>query len=92
MGKCYQPLARAFAAALHEVSLTDTPRGPVRFDRYGNVIGDIFIRRCERKGGNLVNTVIKRYPNVSQFWTYDEKEFLAAPVYARDYPVAKNLE
>jgi len=83
---------KAFAAALHEVSLTDTPRGPVRFDRYGNVIGDIFIRRCERKGGNLVNTVIKRYPNVSQFWTYDEKEFLAAPVYARDYPVAKNLE
>ena len=83
---------KAFADALHKVSLTDTPRGPVKFDQYGNVVGDVFIRRCERKGGQLVNTVIKTYPNVSQFWTYNEKEFLANPVYARDYPPAKNLE
>jgi branched-chain amino acid transport system substrate-binding protein len=36
--------------------------------------------------------VIKTYPNVSQFWTYDEKAFLAQPVYGRDEPPAKNLE
>jgi branched-chain amino acid transport system substrate-binding protein len=83
---------KALAEALHKVSLTDTPRGAVKFDQYGNVVGDVFIRRCERKGGTLVNTVIKTYPNVSQFWTYNEKEFLANPVYARDYPPAKNLE
>jgi branched-chain amino acid transport system substrate-binding protein len=83
---------KALAEALHQVSLADTPRGPVRFDQYGNVIGDVFIRKCERKNGQLVNTVIKRYPNVTQFWTYDEKAFIAAPVYARDYPPAKNLE
>jgi branched-chain amino acid transport system substrate-binding protein len=29
---------------------------------------------------------------VSQFWTYDEKAFLANPVYSRDNPAAKNLE
>src|ERR1700694_6221400 len=83
---------KAIADALHKVSLTDTPRGAVKFDQYGNVIGDVFIRRCERKDGQLVNTVIKTYPNVNQFWTYNEKEFLASPVYARDYPPAKNLE
>jgi branched-chain amino acid transport system substrate-binding protein len=83
---------RALAEALHQVSLVDTPRGPVNFDRYGNVVGDVFIRKCERKNGQLVNTVVKVYPKVSQFWTYDEKEFLAAPVYGRDYPPAKNLE
>jgi branched-chain amino acid transport system substrate-binding protein len=83
---------KALADALHKISLSDTPRGPVKFDHLGNVIGDVFIRRCERRKGQLVNTVIKRYPNVSQFWTYDEKEFLANPVYARDYPPAKNLE
>jgi branched-chain amino acid transport system substrate-binding protein len=82
---------KAFTEALHQVLLTDTPRGPVKFDHLGNVIGDVFIRKCERKNGQLVDTVIKRYPNVSQFWTYDEKEFLATPVYARDYPLAKNL-
>jgi branched-chain amino acid transport system substrate-binding protein len=82
----------ALAEALHQISLTDTPRGPVKLDHLGNVVGDVFIRKCERKNGQLVNTVIKRYPNVSQFWTYDENEFLANPVYARDYPPAKNLE
>jgi branched-chain amino acid transport system substrate-binding protein len=83
---------KAFAEALHKVSLADTPRGPVKFDQYGNVIGDVFIRRCERKDGQLVNTVVKTYPNVSQFWTYEEKAFLASPVYGRDSPPAKNLE
>jgi branched-chain amino acid transport system substrate-binding protein len=83
---------KAFAEALHALSLTDTPRGPVKFDHLGNVVGDVFIRKCERKGKQLVNTIIKTYPNVSQFWTYDEKAFLANPVYSRDYPPAKNLE
>jgi branched-chain amino acid transport system substrate-binding protein len=83
---------KALAEALHKVSLTDTPRGPVKFDHYGNVVGDVFIRRCERKGGQLTNTVIKTYPSISQFWTYNEKDFLAQPVYARDVPPAKNLE
>jgi branched-chain amino acid transport system substrate-binding protein len=83
---------KAFMDALRAVSLTDTPRGPVKFDHLGNIVGDVFIRRCERKGKDLVNTVIKTYPAVSQFWTYDEKQFLAQPVYGRDVPPAKNLE
>jgi branched-chain amino acid transport system substrate-binding protein len=82
----------ALAEGLRQIALSDTPRGQVKFDHLGNVVGDVFIRKCERKDGQLVNTVIKRYPDVSQFWTYDEKAFLANPVYARDYPPAKNLE
>ena len=53
---------KALAEALHKVSLADTPRGAVKFDQYGNVVGDVFIRRCEKKDGQLVNTVIKTYP------------------------------
>ncbi|HKA72363.1 MAG TPA: ABC transporter substrate-binding protein [Xanthobacteraceae bacterium] len=83
---------KAFAETLHQITLTDTPRGPVKFDHLGNAVGDVFIRKCERKGGQLVNSIIKTYPDVSQFWTYNEKEFLAKPVYARDEPPAKNLE
>ncbi len=79
----------ALIRALRSVSLTDTPRGPFHFDHLGNVIGNIYVRRCERKGDKLVNTTIKTYPNVSQFWTYDEKWFLAQPVYSRDYPPLK---
>ena len=80
----------ALIKALREVALTDTPRGPFHFDHFGNVVGDIFIRRCERMGGKFVNTTIKTYNNVSQFWTYDEKWFLAQPVYSRDYPPLKS--
>ena len=70
----------------------DTCRGPVQFDQYGNVVGNIYIRKVEKKGGKYVNTVVKTYPDVSQFWTYKQEEFLKNPVYSRDYPPAKNLE
>ena len=83
---------KAFAEALHKVSLTDTPRGPVKFDHLGNVVGDVFIRKCERKDGKLVNTIIKTYPQVSQFWTYDPKQFIQQPVFSRDFPPSKYLE
>src|SRR6185437_410689 len=66
----------AFVKALRSVSLTDTPRGPIKFDDHGNVIGNIYIRRIEKQNGKLVNKTIKTYDNVSQFWTYDEKWFL----------------
>jgi branched-chain amino acid transport system substrate-binding protein len=80
----------ALIKALRGVSLTDSPRGPFKFDHFGNVIGSFYIRRTERKGGKLVNTIIKTYPNVSQFWTYEEKWFLSQPVYSRDYPPLKS--
>ena len=83
---------KALAEALHEVSLTDTPRGPVKFDQLRQRRRRRLHPQVRAQGRQLVNTVIKTYPNVSQFWTYDEKEFLAKPVYARDYPPAKNLE
>jgi branched-chain amino acid transport system substrate-binding protein len=80
----------AFNRALRAVSLTDTPRGPFSFDHLGNVVGNFYIRRIERKGDKLVSTTIKTYPKVSQFWTYDEKWFLSQPVYSRDYPPVKS--
>jgi branched-chain amino acid transport system substrate-binding protein len=83
----------AFMKALRAGTVEQTCRGPVRFDEYGNVVGNIYIRKVERKASKLVNSVIKIYPNVSQFWTYDPKEFLTHPVYDRDnYPPARYLE
>jgi branched-chain amino acid transport system substrate-binding protein len=81
----------AFMKALRAMK-SETARGPVAFDVYGNIVGNVYIRKVERKEGRLVNSVIYTYPNVSQFWTYDEKEFLKNPVYSRDWPPAKNLE
>ena len=64
----------------------------MRLDDYGTPILDIYIRKVARVNGKLVNTILKTYPQVSQFWTYDETAFLAQPVYSRDYPPAKYLE
>ncbi len=82
----------AFINALRTSTVADTVRGPVKFDEFGQVVGNVYIRKVEKKGGKLVNTVIKTYPDVSQFWTYGKAAFLAAPVYTRDFPVYKNLE
>jgi len=83
----------ALMKALRATDIQDTCRGPVKFDKYGNVVGNIYIRKVEKKNGKLVNAVIKTYPNVSQFWTYNPDEFLKHPVYNREtYPENKYLE
>jgi branched-chain amino acid transport system substrate-binding protein len=82
----------AFMAALRNVQVPNDPRGDVKLDALGNPVMDVYIRKVERKNGKLVNSVIKTYPAVTQFWTYEKKDFLASPVYSRDYPLAKNLE
>jgi branched-chain amino acid transport system substrate-binding protein len=82
---------QAFMKAVRGIKV-DTCRGPVQFDAYGNVVGNVYIRKVERKDGRLVNRVIHTYPDVSQFWTYKPEEFLKNPVYSRDWPPAKYLE
>jgi branched-chain amino acid transport system substrate-binding protein len=79
---------QTFIKALRAVR-AETLRGPIKFDDYGNVVGNIDIRKVEKKDGRLVNTPIYTYRDVSQFWTYDPKEFLKHPVWSRDYPPMK---
>jgi branched-chain amino acid transport system substrate-binding protein len=75
--------------ALKKVELKDLPRGPMKLDSYGNPVQNIYIRKVERVGGELQNTVIHTYPEVSQFWKYKPEEFLKQPVYSREYPPLK---
>jgi len=79
-----------FMAALKAVTLADSPRGPLKFDHLNNVIGNFYIRRVGTEGAKyglkLWNKTIKTYENVSQFWDWPEKDYLAHPVYTRDYP------
>jgi len=78
----------AFIKALRAVRV-DTLRGPIKFDDFGNVVGNIDIRKVERKDGRLVNTPVHTYRDVSQFWTTAPQEFLKQPVYSRDWPPMK---
>ena len=76
----------------------DAVRGPVSFDDMRNPIQNIYIKKVEKKKmfgyekDELWNTVIKTYPNVSQFWTYGKDKFLAQPVYDKGFPPCKFCE
>jgi branched-chain amino acid transport system substrate-binding protein len=78
-----------FLAALKKVEIPDAPRGPIKLDAHGNPVQNVYIRKVEKKGGELWNTVIQVYPNVSQFWKYKPDEFLKQPVYDRNFPPCK---
>lgn len=82
----------AFVKALHEVKLDHGPMGPLRLDEYGKPILNVYVRKVERRNGELVNVTVATYPNVSQFWKYDAKAFIAGPQYSRDYPPVRFSE
>lgn len=79
-----------FLAALRKVEIKDAPRGPVTLDSYGNPVQNIYVRKVERVGGKLQNTVIHTFPAVSQFWKYSPEEYLKQPLYTRDYPPCRH--
>ena len=79
----------AFLTALRRVDLKESARGPLKVDDFGNPIQNIYIRKVERIGGKLQNTVIATYPAVSQFWKYKPDEYMKRPLYSRDYPPCK---
>src|SRR5688572_23083830 len=73
----------------------DTIRGPVTIDEMRNPVQNVYIKKVEKKKmfgydkDELWNTVIKTYSNVNQFGQFKKAEFLATPVYNRDYPPCK---
>ncbi|HEX3859150.1 MAG TPA: ABC transporter substrate-binding protein [Pseudolabrys sp.] len=91
------PGAEQFIKIMQGIKL-DAPRGPVSMDDMRNPIENVYIKKVEKKKmfgydkDELWNTVIKTYPNVSQFWTYGKEKFLAQPVYSRDFPPCKYCE
>jgi len=84
--------AAAFLKAMHDVRLTHGPIGPVKLDEYGTPILDIHIRKVARVNGKLTNTIVKTYPQVSEFWTTPAAEAVKQPIFSRDFPPSKNLE
>jgi branched-chain amino acid transport system substrate-binding protein len=94
-GKYPGPLE--FIKTMQSIKL-DAIRGPVSLDDRLTAINNIYIKKVEKKKmfgydkEELWNTVIKTYPNVGQFWTYDKAAFLKQPVYSRDFPPCKFCE
>ena len=87
-GKVDDP--KAFIAAIRNVKMTadESPRGPFYFDKFGNPVQNIYIKKVVKQDGRLMNIAIKTYKDVSQFGPYADmpEKYMAAPATTRDYP------
>ncbi len=71
----------AFVKALENVQI-EAPRGPIKFDKYHNVVQNIYVTEVKKVDGKLVNAAIETVPSVSQFWKWTPEEYLKMPQYA----------
>ncbi len=70
-----------FLAALAKVQV-EAPRGPIKFDKYHNVVQNIYIIEVKKVDGKLVNAPIQTLADVSQFWKWTPEEYLKMPTYS----------
>ncbi len=78
-----------FMEALRAVEIPNAIQGPLKVDKYGQAIENMYIRRVDKVGNTYQNTVIETYPLVTQFYKYNPETYLKMPLYSRDYPPCK---
>jgi len=82
---------QAFLNAVRTVSVPDSPFGPQRLDPYGAPVENVYVRQVQRTPARYAgdaktwNVVLKTYPGVSQFWTYNPAQYLKQPVYSNTF-------
>lgn len=78
----------AFAAASREIDLSDAPSSAVTVDEYNRQVRDFYIVELVNEGGTITDRLVETVPEVTQFWTFDQLEFLANPLFSREFPRA----
>jgi branched-chain amino acid transport system substrate-binding protein len=77
-----------FLSALKKVEM-DAPRGPIKLDSFGNPIENVYITSVKKVGETYQSKIIYTYPKVSQFWHWNQSEYLKQPSYSKDWPPCK---
>jgi branched-chain amino acid transport system substrate-binding protein len=78
----------AFAAVSQEIDLSDAPSSAITVDDYNRQVRDFYIVELVNEGGEITDRLVETVPEVSQFWTFDEQEFQANPLFSRGFPPA----
>jgi branched-chain amino acid transport system substrate-binding protein len=76
----------AFASASREIDLSDAPSSAITVDEFNRQVRDFYIVELVDEGGTITDSLVETVPEVTQFWTFDQDEFLANPVFSRDFP------
>lgn len=79
-----------FVQTLRATEIKSSPRGPIKIDKYGHIVQNIYFRRVDKAGALYQNTVVDTYPSVGQFWKFNPDEYLKAAIYTRDNPPCKH--
>jgi branched-chain amino acid transport system substrate-binding protein len=78
-----------FLKTLRATEVKSSPRGPIKIDKYGHIVQNIYFRRVDKVGNLYQNTVIDTYPSVGQFYKFNPDEYLKQPIYSRTVPPCK---
>ena len=75
----------AWRAAFETIEL-EAPRGNIRMDDHHNVVGPMYLNRVELIDGEWRNSIFEVIPDVDQFWTFSEEEWLEVLPFGRETP------
>jgi branched-chain amino acid transport system substrate-binding protein len=77
---------RKLLEALKRVNLPQSPDGPLKLDDHANAIHSVYVFQVRKVNGRLQNVPVHTFENVGQFWHWQPDEYLALPVYSKEYP------
>ena len=72
--------------ATRDIDLSDAPSSAITVDEYNRQVRDFYIVELVDDGGTITDSLVETVPEVTQFWTFDQQEFLANPLFSREFP------
>jgi branched-chain amino acid transport system substrate-binding protein len=76
----------AFIDTASELTFDDSVYGPIRFDDYNNIVGNVYLTEVqERDDGAFWNVPVETFEEQSQFWNMEPEAYLDQPVFSRDH-------
>ena len=67
-----------FMSALYATNI-ETPKGPVKLDKYHDIVQNVYIYRIVDDGGTPKEKLLKTYQGVGQFWDRTQAELAQFP-------------
>ncbi len=68
------------------LTFEDSVYGPIRFDDYNNVVGNVYLTEVtQRDDGVYWNVPVETFEEQSQFWNMEPDAYLEQPIFSRDH-------
>jgi branched-chain amino acid transport system substrate-binding protein len=76
----------SFIETASGLTFEDSVYGPIRFDEYNNVVGNVYLTEVtQRDDGVYWNVPVETFEEQSQFWDMEPETYLEQPIFSRDH-------